>query len=66
MAHFYIMHSHAPACCLYTSSKTQSLNWKPHRIQSFFPVFIARTDNQKPTVLLSSNSTQQMAVKHMP
>ena len=61
---FYLLT--AQVSCLYASSKTLALKWKPHGIQLCYPLFITGMDTQRPGQLLLTYSALHLAVEHMP
>jgi hypothetical protein len=67
LAHLYtILPPSTTSLLLHTFGGTLCLKWKPHHIESCFPVYIARVDTLKPRQLLSTYSALQLALEHLP
>jgi hypothetical protein len=67
LAHLHTILPHCTTSLLFHAfNGTLCLKWKPHRIESCFPVFITRVDTLKLHQLLSLYSALQLAVEHLP
>ena len=67
LTHLYIILPHCTtSLLLHAFSRTLCLKWKPHCIESCFPVCIARVDTSKTRQLPSTYWALQLAVEHLP